>query len=75
MTAGELLHSTTNNSGPSVFTDEPELLNALFTICYFFAATFFAATLAGALFTYLKKTGKATKKATQIRYSIPLICV
>ena len=29
----------------------------------------------GALFTYLKNTGNATKKATQIRYSIPLMCV
>ena len=27
----------------------------------------------GALLTYLKKTGKATKKATQIKYSIPFI--
>ncbi len=31
-------------------------------------------TLASSLFTYLKNTGKATKKATQIRYSIPLMC-
>ena len=31
-------------------------------------------TLVASLFTYLKNTGKATKKATQIRYSIPLMC-
>ena len=30
-------------------------------------------TLACSLFTYLKNTGKATKKATQIRYSTPLM--
>ena len=31
-------------------------------------------TVRFSLLTYLKKTGKATKKATQIRYSTPLIC-
>ena len=31
-------------------------------------------TVRFSLLTYLKKTGKATKKATQIRYSIPLMC-
>ena len=38
---------------------------------YFVAAV----TFAGVLFIFLKKTGKATKEATQSRYSIPLMCV
>ena len=44
-------------------------------IFYGYSGYLFALTVAGALFTYLKNTGKATKKATQSRYSIPLMWV
>ncbi len=56
----------------SLCVDKQEvMLKAVFVgIFYFFTATFL-----GVLLTYLKNTGNATKKATHIRYSIPLIWV